>query len=79
MREEYLSLDPDFFLFSSRLGLENRLMSQVVMSALSSHLGEEVTLDLSMGLNRRKNYGPCSLGSPYVIEVCPEPQALGSK
>lgn len=54
-------------------------MSQVVMSALSSHLGEKVTLDLNMGLSRRKNHGPCSLGSPYVIEIYPEPQALGSK
>lgn len=49
--KEFLNLVPDFFflsLSSSRLGSENRLMDEAVVSA-SCHLGEEVTLDRARG------------------------------
>ena len=54
LRFFFLSLSPTF----PRLGSENRLMDQAVVSTLRSHLGEEVTLDLGKGLRGRRTMVP---------------------
>lgn len=49
--KEFLNLVPDTYFFSlcsSRLGSENRLMDEAIVSA-SCHLGEEATLDWARG------------------------------
>lgn len=81
--KKFLSLAFDFFfvpLFSSRLGSENRLMDEAVVSTLSSHLGEEVIFDLGKGPRGRKNHGSCHMGGPYMMETRSEPhRGLRSK